>query len=86
MSGIQKLDKAAYGGSPGMPCSPSYSKCERCGEDCNLLGQDEGQCWGRVDLEDYAESGEAIHACRGHQNYWEWCNGADVRKYIPEND
>lgn len=50
-----------------------------------MMGQHEGQCWGRVDLEDYAEDGSAIHACRGHQNYWDWCNGADVRKYIPEN-
>ena len=72
-------------GSPDMPCSPSYSTWVRCGEDCNLLGQDEGQCWGRVDLEDCAEDGSAIHACRGHQNYWDWCHGADVRKYIPEN-
>jgi hypothetical protein len=67
------------------PQSPSYEPCVRCAADCNWLGQDEGQCWGRVDLEDYAEDGSVIHACRGHQNFWDWCHGADVWKYIPEN-
>ena len=52
---------------------------------CNWLdAYPEDPCWGDVQQQDEGPDGSEVHACRGHAETMDWCNGLETaRKYIP---
>lgn len=54
------------------------------GDDCFLLDQDFGICWGQVELvsADYSGEGETTYACQGHKHVVDFTKD----EYVPPPD